>query len=69
MVFLAENWLYILALILFVAMHLFGWGCGRSHAFHRQRHECRPKDAGNAGHGHMGQKTKIVKVGSISAAK
>lgn len=56
MVFLAENWLYILALILFVAMHLFGWGCDRSHAFHRQRHECRPKDAGNAGHGHMGHR-------------
>jgi hypothetical protein len=49
--FLAENWFYILALVLFVAMHLFGLGCGRSHAFHGQRHQHRPKNAQNAGRG------------------
>ena len=31
MQFLAQNWFYILALILFVAMHLAGFGCGHRH--------------------------------------
>lgn len=36
--FLSQNWFFIVALILFVAMHLFGFECG---------HEGR-------GHGHTG---------------
>lgn len=31
MQFLAQNWFYILALILFVAMHVAGFGCGHRH--------------------------------------
>ncbi len=31
MEFLAQNWLYIVVLILFVAMHLVGAGCGHAH--------------------------------------
>lgn len=29
--FLAHNWLYVVALLLFVAMHVFEFGCGYSH--------------------------------------
>jgi hypothetical protein len=32
--FLAQNWFYILALILFVGLHLFGFGCGHAHGGH-----------------------------------
>ncbi len=35
--FLADNWFYIVALILFVAMHLIGSGCGHAHGERRQR--------------------------------
>jgi hypothetical protein len=35
MEFLAQNWLYILVLILFVALHLAGSGCG--HVQHTDR--------------------------------
>ena len=35
--FLAENWLYIVALVLFVGMHLLGSGCGRRHHSRRGR--------------------------------
>lgn len=31
MEFLAQNWFYILVLVLFVALHLVGSGCGHSH--------------------------------------
>ena len=31
MEFLAHNWFYIVVLILFVAMHLTGLGCGHAH--------------------------------------
>lgn len=31
MEFLTQNWFYIVALILFVAMHLVGPGCGHAH--------------------------------------
>ena len=34
--FLAENWLYIVALVLFVAMHLLGFGCGGRHHSRRR---------------------------------
>ena len=36
MEFLAQNWLYISALILFVAMHLAGFGCGHRHGTDRR---------------------------------
>lgn len=36
MSFLRENWLYILAIALFVGMHLFGAGCSFGH-FRRRR--------------------------------
>jgi len=36
MEFLANNWFYILALILFVAMHLAGFGCGHRHGTDRE---------------------------------
>ena len=31
MQFLLENWLYMLLLAVFVAMHRFGFGCGHAH--------------------------------------
>lgn len=33
--FLAQNWFYIVVLILFVAMHLIGPGCGHAHRRHK----------------------------------
>ena len=39
MEFLAQNWVYILVLILFVAMHLAGFGCGHGHRTGRQHRE------------------------------
>jgi len=48
---LAEDWFYMLALILFVAMHLFGLGCRRSHSSQR-RHQDRSKDARNGADAH-----------------
>lgn len=30
MAFFAQNWFYIVILALFVAMHLFGFGCGHA---------------------------------------
>ena len=38
MEFLAHNWFYIVALILFVAMHLTGFGCGHAHGQHQHAH-------------------------------
>jgi hypothetical protein len=35
MEFLAQNWFYIIVLILFVAMHLVGSGCGHTHKGHK----------------------------------
>ena len=43
--FLAQNWFYIVALILFVAMHLFGFGCGHADGGHRHSREKRPNEA------------------------
>jgi hypothetical protein len=37
MEFLAHNWIYLLALILFVVMHLVGSGCGYGHG--KSRHD------------------------------
>jgi hypothetical protein len=42
MTFLAQNWFYILIVGLFVAMHLFGFGCG--HTGHQRHHQGRPSD-------------------------
>lgn len=36
MEFVAQNWFYILALVLFVALHLVGPGCG--HANRKRKH-------------------------------
>ncbi len=36
MAFLAQNWFYIVMLVLFVAMHLFGFGCGHARQGHNQ---------------------------------
>jgi hypothetical protein len=47
--FLAQNWFYIVALILFVAMHLFGFGCG--HAGHRHSSQKQPSDPSGAKRG------------------
>lgn len=44
MEFLAQNWIYILMLILFVAMHLAGFGCGHTHEAHRNHSD---RDAPN----------------------
>ena len=35
--FLADNWLYIVALVLFVGMHFLGSGCGSKHHSRRGR--------------------------------
>ena len=35
--FLMENWVYIVALALFVGMHLFGSSCGRGRRFGPER--------------------------------
>ena len=37
MKFLAENWLYIVALVFFVGMHFLGSGCGGRHHSRRGR--------------------------------
>ena len=52
MKFLAQNWFYILVLVLFVALHLIGPVCGPSH--HKvQTHakSDRPDDPSHAGGG------------------
>ena len=36
--FLSQNWFFIVALILFVAMHLFGFGCGHEGRGHGHSH-------------------------------
>jgi hypothetical protein len=45
MEFLAQNWFYIVVLILFVAMHLLGPGCGDAHGGHRPSSPKQPDDA------------------------
>lgn len=49
--FLAQNWFYIVALILFVAMHLFGFGCGHGHEGHRHSSQKQPSDPSGAKRG------------------
>lgn len=44
--FLSENWFYMLLLAAFVAMHLFGSGCGHSHSRSRCRLEWESSPAG-----------------------
>lgn len=46
MAFLSENWFYMLLLAAFVAMHLLGSGCGRSHSRSRRRLERESSPAG-----------------------
>ena len=45
MEFLAQNWFYIVVLILFVAMHLLGFGCDDAHGRHRHSSHKHPDDA------------------------
>ncbi len=49
--FLAQNWFYIVALILFVAMHLFGFGCGHGHGGHGHSSQKQPSDPSGAKRG------------------
>lgn len=39
MTFFSENWFYMLLLAAFVAMHLFGSGCGHSHSRSKRHSE------------------------------
>lgn len=52
--FLLENWFYILVLAAFVAMHLFGFGCGHAggHGNHRRSPDSGADAAGNPDRGH-----------------
>lgn len=43
--FLAQNWFYIVVLILFVAMHLLGFGCGDAHGGHTHSSHKQANDA------------------------
>lgn len=49
MEFLAQNWFYIVVLILFVAMHLIGPGCGHAHRGHK--HSSRDESGEGSGVG------------------
>jgi hypothetical protein len=44
MEFLAQNWFYIVALVLFVAMHLVGGGCGHAHRGHKHSSHNEPDE-------------------------
>ena len=44
MEFLAQNWFYIVVLILFVAMHLVGSGCGHTHKGHKHASRNEPDE-------------------------
>ena len=45
MVWLAENWFWLLIFLLFVLMHLFGHGGHGTHGGHEHRPDGRSKDS------------------------
>lgn len=51
MEFLAQNWFYIVALILFVVMHLVGPGCGDAHRGHKHSRSNEPDQRSGVKHG------------------
>lgn len=42
--YLSENWLWIVLVIAFIAMHRSGMGCGMGHGGHRDHHSTGRQD-------------------------